>query len=119
MSEMTKKLDSATKIVLSDGEKIEALVRSDAWALVKQKLNERIVQIGNIMTLGRDEQGKPTNVENLIAELGARQMVVEIILDWLRDVEGTAEQHRSHHDQMAEVMGESHLYRVGDSEDAG
>lgn len=75
----------------------------------KRMLHERLVDIGNIMTIERGD--------DMMKEVGARQMVLEIILGWIADVEGTASQNKNNIDRMKEVMGQSHIYRMPESEE--
>ncbi len=109
-------MDRETKVALSDGEKIAHLVMSDGWILAKRKLQARLLDIGNIMTIGKD-----VPKEMLFQEVGARQMALEAILDWLYDVEGESERFKDLNDserrsqQMHEAMETSHIMRLGDS----
>lgn len=111
-----KNLDKETKVALSDGEKIAHLVSSDGWLIAKRKLQARLLDIGNIMTVGKD-----TSKDMIYQELGARQMALEAILDWLYDVEGEGERFKDLNEQdrrvaqMREVMETSHILRLGDS----
>lgn len=72
-------------------------------------LLDRLMDIGNIMTLGKD-----TPIEQLHLEVGARQMTLEVVMKWLEDVEGRAEQHRTHAESMRDIMDNSHIWRAAD-----
>lgn len=76
------KTDKDTGKVLSEGEELMNLVKGRGWSIVKKRLTDEIVSLGDIFSL--------TNKENLAIELGARQMATEILLKWLKRVEGDA-----------------------------
>jgi len=76
------KPDQETGKILSEGEELANLVKGIGWSIVKKRLTEEIVSLGDIFTLN--------NKENLAIELGARQMATEILLNWMKKVEGDA-----------------------------
>lgn len=82
-------LDPETSQVMSDGEKIANLVASDGWGLVRQMLMEEIAQVNSITDIVE------TDPQKIIMEVGVRQQLAKILLDWVRKVEGQAEQFKN------------------------
>lgn len=74
---------------LADGEKINHLVQSDGWGLVKKKLIDEVMGLNDILTITEKDPQK------LIMEIGARQIAIKTLLDWLRDVEGDAMKYKN------------------------
>lgn len=88
---MKKELDKETKKVLSDGEQINDLISSRGWSIAKKKLLQKVAILDSISSVPQDIQ----NPMNRLRELEIREGVVSVILEWLRDVEGTAQQFKS------------------------
>lgn len=97
-----EKLTVETQHVLSEGEHLANLVKSDGWAVARRKLLERIIAIGDIFQL--------TDKENLKEELGARQIAIEILRDFLRDVEGSANQYKNNAEFFRQIQEDNYLH---------
>jgi hypothetical protein len=93
--------DAETRIVYDEGEHISSLVSSEGWKLAKRALSSRILEIGNILSISK--------TENAVQELGARQIAIQLVLDWLRDIEGAANQHKSNKDIYADLQREEYV----------
>lgn len=98
---MVKKLDKETKAVLDEGSELQSLVASDGWKIARARLRDNVLSIGNIMAITGDD---PTKI---MAQLAARQIAVETILNWVNDIEGSAAQFKSHAEQFATMERES------------
>ena len=103
-----KELDVETTSEISDGEKIQYMTQTDGWQIVFAKLSERILDLQNINNLN------DSSPEQLIAEIKARKLAVDILWDWLKsDVTGRVEQYennlRTLHD--ARVTDEGYVDR--------
>jgi len=82
-------LDKETQKMLSDGEKIADFVNSSAWKLVKDKLVNRLITLDSISSM-------PTmDKDEFYVQAKIREGVVSIITEWIRDIEGDAEKHKS------------------------
>lgn len=84
-------LDAETSKILSDGEEVGNLINSRGWAIVKTKLDEKILDLQNINNLD-------TSVpDTLTQQLLGRKLASELLFNWLKnDVIGFAEQQDSH-----------------------
>lgn len=71
-----------------DGEHIENLVGSDGWKLAKQRLFEKLVQMDSIDAIANLDID-PLEIK---LELKARKHVINLVRDWISDIEGTAQQ---------------------------
>lgn len=84
---MPDNLDADTRKELSDGEEVANLLTSRGWNVIKDKLDQRILDLQNINNLDLE---KP---DTLPIQLAARKMAVDEIWAWLKgDVYGYAEQ---------------------------
>ena len=84
-----KELDKETQKVESIGNAIKELVGSTGWAEARRRLIRKATElqlIGNIDI----QNATGTDLVSLIA---AKTTAARILLEWLRDIEGTAEQH--------------------------
>jgi len=94
--------DKETQQTLLDGQRIEDFVKSPAWGLIKMKLTNKIMDLQSIMNVD------PTNPEQAILDLKARMMCVSTLLEWLREVEGAAEQHSTNQT----IINEEYLIQI-------
>lgn len=81
-------IDSETRNVLSDQEKIKRLTEHEGWAIVRALLLRKATELLNIADINIVN---PVN-GNLVAEIGMRQLASARLIEILKDVEGTAEQ---------------------------
>ena len=91
---------------LTAGEHIKSMTEGYGWALVKARLDEKIVDlqmIGNVT--GTTPQEKVTNME-------ARAMAVHILFEWLKnDVYGRVEQQDVSKAALLDTTTDSHIIR--------
>lgn len=80
------KMDAETMKQLQEGEKLIAWANSDGWRLVKIKIFEKIKDIESVMGLESRKH------EDLVSEIGARQIAVETLLGVVSEIEGEADQ---------------------------
>lgn len=83
---MDKNIDKETQQVLSDEKKIEMLCQHEGWALVRQKLINRIMDLQSILNV--DGNATP---EQIAIDLRSRANAISILTDFLQDIEGTAQ----------------------------
>ena len=104
---MPPKYDKETSDVLSDGDKLLDLVKSEGWGIAKRRLHESVLAINNILTIsGKDPA-------NIAIELSARQVAIQTILDWINDIEGSAAQHKGHKEQLENIQHSDFMLRLG------
>ena len=84
-----KELDKETAKIVMTGEAIKDLVGSRGWAEARHRLIKEVANLNNISNLDV-LQSDPTTIIQVIA---AKTTAAKILLTWLRDIEGTAEQH--------------------------
>ena len=100
-----KKLDKDTQKVFAEGQEIVDMVKSPGWGQAKHFLIESALSIGNIMTIKGDDPSK------VMIQLAARQMAVETLFNWIRDIEGTAAQHLSNSEEFLKLQREEYVMR--------
>jgi len=103
-AEAKARIDKSTRKILKDGDHLEDLVKHPGWDIAKRKLTEKILSVGNIMTISKSDSA--------LEELAARQIAIETIFGWLNDIEGTVTQHKSHREQFSVLQREDYLIRL-------
>lgn len=78
------KPDKETQKILSLGERIRDFVQSDGWKIVKSELDVRLLDLQDITSLPEDADK---------TEIIVRKRVIVTINNWIKDIEGTANQH--------------------------
>ena len=89
--------------ILSDGEKIIELTKSDGWGIAKKRLLSKIAILDSITALPHGTR------EDKLREIEVRAGVVSIIWEWLNDVEGMAQQAKQVSQAMRDVREESFI----------
>lgn len=86
---------------------IALYVESDGWRWTKDRLAEKIMDLQSIMNL----EGK--SPEEIVLDIKARKLTIDILMTTLKQVEGRAEQHRSNQ-TLAERIDEDIIVTVKD-----
>ncbi len=88
-------IDKETKSTIEKGQRIKRLVDSEDWKLAKQSLEDKIKLLDSISSL-------PLNLdrEELIKELTTRQGAIDLIRNWIAQVEAEAQQATSNIEAM-------------------
>lgn len=101
-----KKADKETQLVVQQGQAIKDLVDSNGWQEVRKRLVQDVAAIRDITSL--TEIADPSR---LFQEVAARQIAAEILINWIRGVEGDAEQFRSNAELLKERYEENFVVR--------
>lgn len=88
-----KRLDKETQDVLNEGKALKELLDSDGWQILERRLNEVLVDIQSVMSI--DTEAALKN-QDLLAQIGGRQIAVQIITNIIAGVKGDAEQYDNH-----------------------
>lgn len=82
--------DAETQKNLTDAEKVLLTLGSEGWAIIKAKLDEKILDLQNINNLDF------TTEQSVLFDLKARKMAADLLFNWLKiDVYGFVEQQRA------------------------
>lgn len=92
-----KELDKETKKVLTEGDSLKSMVEGRGWAIARERLLKKVAECLNIADIGLD------NPQNLALLIGIRQEVAKTLIEWMKDIEGTASQHVSNNAYFEEV----------------
>ena len=79
-------MDDKQKII-TDGEAIRETIKSNGWGLIRRKLTDKIMDLQSVMNI---EAKTP---EEAVNDIRARKSSIEILVSWLKDVEGDLEQY--------------------------
>lgn len=75
-----------TNELIGDQKRLHDLINHDGWALARQKLVDKIMDLQNAFNI------EDSTAESLLIDLKSRKMSSRILYEWLQDVEGTAQQ---------------------------
>ena len=84
-----EKLDKETYQLAKEQEKYKQLVDSDGWAEARKLLLDKLAEMTSVMNI------ETTNPEEILVEIGARQLARNVMLEWIQEVEGTAAQYKA------------------------
>lgn len=101
---MPKETDPETQKVFEEGEKAMYLTKSEDWKWAKRKLLQKLSNLDSVKTL--KEKG------NVALEIKARKQTIDIILEWLDEIEGVAEQHLEQNKDLLEKYEQEDYIRV-------
>jgi hypothetical protein len=80
-------MDQETDNVQTTGQMLSDYIKSDGWHWVRDRLMEKIMDLQSIMNV------ETASVDLAFQDMKARRIAVETLLELIRDVEGTAQQH--------------------------
>ena len=79
--------DPATRKVLKEGELLKMLVTHDGWPIVRRKFSELVLALGDVFSI------KDQDPQKVFQQIAARQIAIELVMNWIGEVEGRAKQH--------------------------
>jgi len=86
---MTQKIDKDTAEVEVTGNAIKGLVGSQGWAEARMRLIKKVAQLKSISNIDIVNSDAAT----IIQVIAAKNAAAEILVNWLKDIEGSAEQY--------------------------
>jgi len=104
---MEKELDKDTQKVITEGEKISRFVDSDDWKLIKGKLFQKIALLNAIDSIPLEK----LNSEELAKTVRERASVVDIVVGWINEIEGTSQAHKTQNAKFVKETSESEIIR--------
>lgn len=81
----TKKQIAEEQKIIDSKVKINTFVSSSEWQIVRQSLIDKIMDLQSVMNIDND-----SSPEIIVIDMRSRKIAIEILLEWLRDIEGTA-----------------------------
>ena len=85
MTKKTKKEQSEDLKIAREKQQIANFVSSSEWQIVRQSLIDKIMDLQSVMNVMDD-----SSVEKIVIDMRSRKISIEILLEWLREIEGTA-----------------------------
>lgn len=83
----TKEKAEESKI-RTDAQEMYYMTKSEGWRVARQLLENKIIDIQSVRNLNVD------NADGLVVDIKARNAAIDIIMGWLREIEGGAEKHK-------------------------
>jgi len=94
-------IDQETAKELGKGKQTSLFVKSEAWAAAKDKLTQKLVELADITTL---TDGDPTA---MLQDIKTRKLAINIVMGWVREIEGEANQYDANEQAFRKVKEES------------
>lgn len=91
------KIDKEQKKYLEENRAVYQFVKSKGWKICKGKLMERIDDLQSIMNV----DGK--TAEEVLLDVKTRKLIVQELLDWVKSIDGQAEQYEGNLDSLDET----------------
>lgn len=79
-------MDAETKKVLGNQKRLLNLVGHEDWPVARQVLADKILDLQNAFNI------EDTDPQKMLVDLQARKLASSILFDFLREIEGTAQQ---------------------------
>jgi len=108
---MVKEEDKETQRVHEEGEKAHYLTQNEDWKWAKKKLLQRVSNLDSVKTL------KIGKGEDTVLDIKVRKLVIDMVVDWLDDIEGIAQQHREQGPNRRELKKVQEEDYIHDEED--
>lgn len=102
-----KKLDVDTQKEVEKSEKISALVNHRGWTEAKNVLLEKLAALDSISMFITDDD----NADKMKIDFMARVSTIQIVREWLAEIEGTAEQHEEFMKSLQEKKSNDYILR--------
>ena len=84
-----EKIDTETRKIMSDGEKLRLMLEHEGWVICRQKLVDKIIDLQSIKNLEH-----VTDPQSMFLDVKSRALAVDILYSFLKeDIEGTVQQH--------------------------
>ena len=83
---------------------MENLVRSEGWSLVKRRLLSKLSALESISLI-------PDNMEpdRFLMEVKTRSGAISIVLEWLKEIEGSAQQFQNNKESFTKIREEEYI----------
>lgn len=100
-------MDLETRKQYTQGEIIKNLVKGEGWLEAKRQLLELIADMNSVENIDL-EKG------NIALDVGARQLATKMMLGWIQEIEGQAEQHRASEQAYSKIADDEYIKHIGD-----
>lgn len=94
------KLDKQTQKIFSQGEQLKSMTESSGWSIAKEMLLKRAANLLNLADIS------DLNPSTIVQVIGIRQETAKNLLQWIKEVEGTVEQHNGNVSSYFEIKDE-------------
>lgn len=82
---MDNRLDRETAEIVRSEKNIEDLCKHEAWPQVRQKFTDKVMDLQSVRNIS---EGTP---EQMVIDMKARLLAIDILLEWMREIEGSAQ----------------------------
>lgn len=94
-------LDKETSEALRRGMKVRDFVKSEDWAEIKRELTDKLVSLADITTLTE------ADAMQLLQEIKVRKLAINLVMGWVREIEGQASQYEANGEEFRKTKEES------------
>lgn len=101
-----EKLDPVSQEVVHRGSEVSNLVNSEGWQIVRDMLYRDMNDVASVFQLEKVGDS-PDEQRKLIMELGARQIAIELITGWFKEIDGEVANYKENLELMKQEKAES------------
>ena len=94
-------LDKETGKIRDKGIKLKEFTKSEAWGDIKSQLMEKLLALADITTLSEAEP------ITLLQEIKVRKDVINLVVGWVREIEGQVNQYEANETAFKAIKEES------------
>ncbi len=81
-------LKNDTKKILSEGEQLQEFVKSDGWKIARKRLTDKLIVLDSFSAIPKEGRTDAA----ILKEARLREAVNSVIVEWLKEIEGLADQ---------------------------
>lgn len=95
-----KTLDKETQKIFSQGEALKDMTESKGWQVAKELLLKKAANLLNMADIS------DLNPNTIVQIIGIRQETAKNLIEWLKEIEGTVDQHKGNIETYSEITDE-------------
>ena len=106
---MQKVIDPETQKIQNMQRDVANFVNGDTWKRIKRNLLQKLSNLDSVKTIRKDESGKERTPEDILKQIEVRSLVIDIILSWIDEIEGEANQGEGNKEILDKVRKEDYI----------
>lgn len=108
---MEEELDTETVEQVQEDEELALFLQGKGWQIAKAKLMQRLLDAASI--LGLKLEGESCKTCGQFVEVKARERAVEMVINWLDEIQGTAQGIKSAQEELKEAGAQEFIEVYG------
>ena len=106
---MQKEIDPETQKIQNMQRDVANFVKGDVWKRVKRNLLQKLSNLDSVKNIRNDDSGKERTPEDIVKQIEIRGLVIDLILGWLDEIDGEANQGEGNREILDEVRKDDYI----------